>query len=121
MTTIDSVARHGFLAISNLGKTPHGLTDEELLARYRAAKLLAAAHKIPVERILGDWFPSHLSRFERMDQPDLAGTYPFTLGYTNGKGEAVRVVVHDSDEADEAFAVMFKSSPLGEAIPYSVD
>ena len=53
---------------------------------------------------------------------DLAlGTYPFTLGYTDGKGVPIRVVVHDSDEADAAFAEMFKASPLGEAIPYSVD
>jgi hypothetical protein len=64
---IDSAARHGLAAIANLGRTPEGLTDIELLARYRAASILAEAHGVPVSAILGDWFPAHLSRFEDMD------------------------------------------------------
>ena len=45
----------------------------------------------------------------------------FTLGYTNGDGEEVLVVVNDSDEADSAFEEMYASSPLGYDIPYSID
>jgi len=45
----------------------------------------------------------------------------FILGYTNGDGEEVRVVVNDSDEADAAFEEMYASSPLGYNIPYSID
>jgi len=64
---IDSAARHGIWAISNLSKTPEGLTDDELLARYRAAKILAEAHGVPIGAILGDWFPCHINRFEDED------------------------------------------------------
>ena len=54
-------------AISNLSITPVGLTDVELLARYRAAKIIAEAHGLPLSAILSDWFPCHLSRFEGLD------------------------------------------------------
>ncbi len=111
--------------LADLSHTPNGLSEEMLLARYRAAKLLADVHCLPVSSFLADWKPSDISHFEEMATASGEGEgeseYPFALGYTNGKGEAVRRVVHDSDEADEAFDEMFKSSPLGEAIPYSVD
>lgn len=55
-------------AISNLSKTPQGLTDEELLARYRAAKILAEAHHLPLGSILCDWFDCHIDRFEEMER-----------------------------------------------------
>lgn len=58
---------------------------------------------------------------EYADYMAARATYPFTLGYTNGAGEEVRVVVNDSSEADAAFEEMYASSPLGDEIPYSID
>ena len=49
------------LEIGNLTVTPPGLSDDELIARYRAAGLLATAHEITRESILRDWAPSHLA------------------------------------------------------------
>jgi hypothetical protein len=70
---INSAARHGLAAISNLHRTPEGLTDIELLARYRAASILAAVHGVPVSAILSDWYPAHLSRFETLRAVTLPG------------------------------------------------
>lgn len=55
------------------------------------------------------------------DDTDDTDTYPFTLSYTNGKGEEVEVVVTDDAGADNAFEEMYASSPLGYDIPYSID
>ena len=47
-------------------QTPKGLSDEQLLRRYRAAKAAAVAIDEPIAGLLHDWFPCHLHRFEDM-------------------------------------------------------
>ena len=46
--------------IANLRRTPKGLPEEQLVPRFKAASILAEAHGILVDDILGDWFPCHI-------------------------------------------------------------
>ena len=46
--------------------TPIGLSDVELLRRYRAADTVARTLNEPIERFLHDWSPAHVYRFSRM-------------------------------------------------------
>lgn len=39
----------------DLSRTPTGLTDDQLIARYQAAEILAEAHFCTVGDILADW------------------------------------------------------------------
>jgi len=42
-------------------QTPEGLTEEELHRRYRAAKAVSDALGEPIEDLLRDWSPTHIS------------------------------------------------------------
>lgn len=45
--------------------------------------------------------------------------YPITLGYTKPNGEKVSIVIHNSDQSEEAYDKMF--STCGYDVPFSVD
>jgi len=48
--------------------TPKKLDDAACLRRYRAAKAVSEALGEPIQSLLRDWAPCHISRFEDMDK-----------------------------------------------------
>jgi len=48
--------------------TPRGLSEEDYLRRYRAAKAVSEALGEPIQNFLRDWTPAHRHIYEDMDR-----------------------------------------------------